>query len=105
MAPNERLDAGERPHSALGLDAVAPPDPADRLLEDARRSMNPDNSGIAKTKHTNTNMKKKLIIASIVAAITATTAYAWTQCLSCKGTGWNGNLKCYPCGGDCKIGD
>lgn len=50
-------------------------------------------------------MKKKLIIACVVAAVTATTAYAWTQCLSCKGTGWNGNLKCYPCGGDGKIGN
>lgn len=50
-------------------------------------------------------MKKKLIIATVIAAITATSAYAYTQCLSCKGTGWNGTLKCYPCGGDGKIGN
>ncbi len=50
-------------------------------------------------------MKKKLIIATIIAAISATTAYAWVQCNVCKGTGWNGTLKCYPCGGDGKIGN
>ena len=50
-------------------------------------------------------MKKKLIIASIVAAITATTAYAYIQCPTCKGSGWDKNLKCLPCGGDGKIGN
>lgn len=49
-------------------------------------------------------MKKKLIIACVVTAITTTAAYAWVQCTSCKGSGWNGTLKCYPCGGDGKIG-
>ena len=63
-------------------------------LEDACRSNRPGFPGTTKTKHkTNITMKKKLIIASIIAAITAT-AYAGTKCMSCKGTGWNGHFKC-----------
>lgn len=48
-------------------------------------------------------MRTKLIAAAVALA-TVTAAYAWVQCSVCKGTGWNGALKCYPCGGDGKIG-
>lgn len=49
-------------------------------------------------------MKKKLIIASIIAAITAT-AYAGAKCIQCKGTGWNGSYRCASCGGDGEVGN
>jgi DnaJ-class molecular chaperone len=50
-------------------------------------------------------MKKKLIIASIIAAVTATSVYAAVVCHSCNGTGWrkipgNNVIKCVTCGGD-----
>jgi DnaJ-class molecular chaperone len=48
-------------------------------------------------------MKTKLIIITIIAAV-ATTAYAYIQCPQCRGSGWDGNLKCFSCGGDGKIG-
>ncbi len=71
--------------------------------EDVYRSNRPGFSGITKTKHKiNTIMKKKLIIASIIAAITAT-AYAGAKCIQCNGTGWRGQFKCATCGGDGEI--
>jgi DnaJ-class molecular chaperone len=50
-------------------------------------------------------MKKKLIIASIIAAVTASSVYAAVVCHSCNGTGWkkipgNNVIKCVTCGGD-----
>jgi DnaJ-class molecular chaperone len=62
--------------------------------------------GITKTKHKiNTTMKKKLIIASIIAAITATAAYAGFKCNQCNGTGWKGQSRCQWCGGDGETGN
>ena len=75
-------------------------------FEGACRSNRPGFPGTTKTKHkTNIIMKKKLIIASIITAFTASAAYAWIQCPQCKGSGWNGTLKCFSCGGDGKIGN
>lgn len=72
-------------------------------LEGACRSNRPGFPGSTKTKHkTNIIMKKKLIIASIIAAITAT-AYAGAKCMQCNGTGWKGQFKCATCGGDGEI--
>jgi DnaJ-class molecular chaperone len=72
-------------------------------IEGACRSNRPGVPGTTKTKHkTNTIMKKKLIIASIIAAITAT-AYAGAKCMQCNGTGWKGQFKCATCGGDGEI--
>lgn len=48
-------------------------------------------------------MKTKIAIAIITAAA-ITTVYAWIKCPPCNGTGWDGNLKCFSCGGDGKIG-
>ena len=48
-------------------------------------------------------MKTRIIIIAASAAL-ITSAYAWVQCNVCKGSGWNGPQKCYPCGGDGKIG-
>lgn len=48
-------------------------------------------------------MKIKITILAIIAAA-STAAYAWVKCPQCNGTGWNGNLKCFSCGGDGKIG-
>lgn len=48
-------------------------------------------------------MKKKLMIGSIVAALTAT-AYAYMQCPICKGTGWEKEKKCQFCNGTGKVG-
>lgn len=50
-------------------------------------------------------MKKKLIIASIITAITATAVYAGTKCSICKGTGWQDQLRCIHCGGDGEVGN
>lgn len=50
-------------------------------------------------------MKTKLFLIVAVTAIAAATAYAYIQCPICKGSGWNGNLKCFSCGGDGKIGN
>lgn len=55
-------------------------------------------------------MKKKLIIASVIAAITATAAYAAVMCTDCNGTGWkkipgNNVIKCPACGGDGVFGN
>ena len=75
-------------------------------LEGACRSNLPGITANTKTKHkTNIIMKKKLILASIIAAITATAAHAWIQCPQCKDSGWNGALKCFSCGGVGKIGN
>ena len=72
-------------------------------FEGACRSNRPGVPGTTKTKHQITNpMKKKLIIASIIAAITAT-AYAGAKCMQCNGTGWKGQFKCATCGGDGEI--
>ena len=72
-------------------------------FEGACRSNRPGFPGTTKTKHkTNIIMKKKLIIASIIAAITAT-AYAGAKCMQCNGTGWKGQFKCATCGGDGEI--
>ena len=74
-------------------------------FEGACRSNRPGFPGTTKTKHKiNTTMKKKLIIASIIAAITAT-AYAGAKCIQCKGTGWNGSYRCASCGGDGEVGN
>jgi DnaJ-class molecular chaperone len=74
-------------------------------VEGALRSINPGISRQNKKHRTNITMKKKLIIASIVAAFTATSVYAAVMCHSCDGTGWrklpgNNVTKCVTCGGD-----
>lgn len=46
-------------------------------------------------------MKTKTIAIIVMAALAATAiAQTGIKCVSCKGTGWNGNLKCGACGGD-----
>lgn len=50
-------------------------------------------------------MKKKLIIASIIAAVTASAAYAGFKCSYCNGTGWKGQFRCTMCGGDGETGN
>jgi len=50
-------------------------------------------------------MKNKLIIASFIAAITASVAYAGVKCVRCNGTGWDKNVRCFQCGGDGEVGN
>ena len=75
-------------------------------FEGACRSNRPGVPGTTKTKHKiNTTMKKKLIIASIIAGALSTAVYAAVVCHSCDGTGWkklpgNNVTKCVTCGGD-----
>lgn len=46
-------------------------------------------------------------IAIIIAATltTAALALAGIKCYKCKGSGWDGNFRCLPCGGDGEIGN
>ncbi len=59
-------------------------------------------------------MKTTIALITMSAFIAATTAAfttpvqdtkpSWVQCNVCKGSGWTGTQRCYPCGGDGKIG-
>lgn len=48
---------------------------------------------------------KKITLTVLAIAFTAGAAYAGFKCQFCKGTGWNGQVKCIHCGGDGETGN
>ena len=47
---------------------------------------------------------KKIIFTIAAVTLLSAAAHAWIKCPPCNGTGWQGNLTCFSCGGDGKIG-
>jgi hypothetical protein len=46
-----------------------------------------------------------LIIAALCSSPSHGPVAQGSKCLACKGSGWNGNVKCVPCGGDGVFGN